>query len=161
MIQYAINYVNAKVKLLPCGGCSAHAVQYVESHPVIATSRTAFIQYVVDFHNAINIRLNKATMTVKEATDALLTRLDENFKDMPRALQIRMEDSQRIESLKKQLATFGVVDGAMVNDVQSERDTWMYTAIVFIILFVVVAILCGYFIYRAYFYKKTTTTVKK
>lgn len=140
------DFLTSLCHLLPCPGCSNHAVEYLNTHPINLSSKQTVTQWVVDFHNAVNIRLGKATYTVDEAKKALIKRIDGDMKDLSRALQIRKEDSQRIIQLQSQLHALltnkpldqpinvQALSDELNNTNTSTNDIWMWVAISFMIL---------------------------
>jgi hypothetical protein len=91
-------------KHLPCEQCQHHAMEYMKKNPVDVKDRESAVQWVVDFHNAVNTRTGKHTLTVPEAVSELQTRLVGNMKDLSRAQQMRKEDEKTIQALKLSVA---------------------------------------------------------
>ena len=54
-----------------CEKCSDHATDYIQQHlhilDDIVSSRYSLFKFFVDFHNAVNRRLNKPVMLLEEA----------------------------------------------------------------------------------------------
>jgi hypothetical protein len=60
---------------LPCELCRPHAVQHLLKTPPDTTSRKALLEWLIAFHNAINLRLGtKSDWTVEEAIHSLSER---------------------------------------------------------------------------------------
>ncbi len=57
--------------MLPCEDCRSHALSYINSRyselDTITSGRVFLFKFFVDFHNAVNKRLNKAEYTYEEA----------------------------------------------------------------------------------------------
>ena len=56
------DFVESLSKVLPCPHCSLHMMDYIKKHPVDVSSQSAFSRWGVDFHNAVNKRLDKPIM---------------------------------------------------------------------------------------------------
>ncbi len=127
-IEYFYNAIMGVVHLLPCHGCIGHAVLYVSKNPPVdLDTREKCIDYIVTFHNDVNKQTGRRIFTVKEAISALELRLTAGVKDLPRAVQIRMEDSQKITELQKQLTAIG--GGAAPPSTTSETSPYAYVSI--------------------------------
>ena len=99
--------VTLLLKFLPCPSCGTEAKNYIEKYPPDVSSRTKLVTYIVEFHNYVNVKLKKATMTVDEAKAAFVDRLkiDSNDKtSLPRAMEVRREDAKRITVLQQRVA---------------------------------------------------------
>jgi hypothetical protein len=59
-----VKYVESLKDALPCKTCRAHMTEYLKDHPIPVDS---FFRYTVDFHNAVNRRLNKDILSEDEA----------------------------------------------------------------------------------------------
>ena len=57
--QNAFNFYSSIGHLLPCHNCQQHCIQYVTNNPPHINSREELINWVLNFHNEVNIRLNK------------------------------------------------------------------------------------------------------
>lgn len=81
-ISYPINptpIVKEKMKnfiigipiMIPCKNCQEHATSYIEKYynnlDIICSSRDSLFKFFVDFHNAVNNRLNKPLVTYDDA----------------------------------------------------------------------------------------------
>ncbi len=97
-------FITYLMRVLPCPGCSSHAISFVADNPPRVGNSEEFVQWVVDFHNFVNAKLKKPQFTVLEAKRAFILRHAAQLKDLPRAQQIREEDNLRIKSLQDQLA---------------------------------------------------------
>ena len=67
----AVNFLESTMVLLPCDKCREHMGMYLrksnfESH---LNNRRDFTTWVVDFHNDVNIRLQKQTKTYDEVAE--------------------------------------------------------------------------------------------
>jgi hypothetical protein len=71
-LQKAARFVQMTCAFLPCPGCTMHCIDHTgkDAVPVFGTS-SDFWEYLVDFHNSVNRRTEKAAMTSDEAKDAL------------------------------------------------------------------------------------------
>lgn len=64
------------VQTLPCPSCSNHAQAYILKNPPRVESKTAMVEWLVAFHNMVNIGTGKdGNWTVNEATAALMKRM--------------------------------------------------------------------------------------
>jgi hypothetical protein len=62
-----IKYIQAH---FPCGDCKVHFGNYISSHPMEPTLQggaDALFLWTVNFHNAVNFRLNKPQVSYEEA----------------------------------------------------------------------------------------------
>jgi len=101
--QVMTQFLTTLVRVLPCPGCANHAIKYVELHPPHVSNGEKLLEWVVAFHNHVNIKLKKPVMSVLEAKQALILRNAAQIKQLPRALQIREEDALRIQNLQFQI----------------------------------------------------------
>ncbi len=62
------------MKVLGCGNCAIHAIEYVTKNPPNINSRNELIAWNVGFHNVVNQRLKKPTFTVEEAVASITSR---------------------------------------------------------------------------------------
>lgn len=46
-------------KIYPCKKCQIFFYRYVNTIPMDTSSRLSIIKYLVDFHNVVNLKLNK------------------------------------------------------------------------------------------------------
>ena len=53
--------------VLPCQGCREEYTKYISESPPNLSTKDNFIQWMVDFHNHINKRLHKRTLTRAQA----------------------------------------------------------------------------------------------
>ncbi len=125
---------------LPCPQCSTHAKAYVEKHEPDVSCKEKLINYIVQFHNFVNISLKKPTFTTMEAKAAFISKLSEDFKDLPRAQIVAKENFEKIQDLQKQLTKY-----QQSNDPNS--DYYYYSTIglgialgVLLLLFIIVLI---------------------
>lgn len=60
------NFILGIPVMVPCEKCSMHACAYIESQweklDRIVEGRESLFQFFVDFHNFVNLKLNKPTM---------------------------------------------------------------------------------------------------
>ena len=106
MLQFILGLVN----VLPCDGCSVHAVQYTKLHPPNVTSSNALVDYIVTFHNTVNSETGKRSYTVEEAKHALLNRYFKDGEEMSRAQNIRKEDCAKITELQTTISALQAKD---------------------------------------------------
>lgn len=59
-------YLKALSKTLPCMICRQHCKAYLLEHPPALSSRAEFIRWMVDFHNAVNTRLDKPVWELED-----------------------------------------------------------------------------------------------
>ncbi len=130
---------------LPCGSCSLHAKRYVETHVPNVSSRESLTKYIVDFHNYVNISLGKSAFTLVEAKGAFISKIASDIKDLPRAMAVHKEDSERITALQTQLKNYEAKD-SLYEDMTS-HSIYMYTTIalsialgIFLITIIVLAV---------------------
>ena len=59
------------IKNFPCLKCQTHAKYYVSKNPLIKAVKNkdplSMLKWTVDFHNAVNLRLNKKIFTYEDA----------------------------------------------------------------------------------------------
>jgi hypothetical protein len=99
-----LQFINGLVRVLPCDGCSAHAIDYVTTHPPDLSSSDALVEYIVIFHNIVNRNTGRRAYTTFEAKKALFYRYFADEAEMSRALIIRQEDHATITKLQKTIA---------------------------------------------------------
>ena len=101
------DYLSSSCRILPCPGCSAHAVSYLEKNPLKLSTRDDAIDYVIDFHNDVNKRTGKKVYNHLEARE-LIRKTTMNlteWMDIARAQETRKEDHQLVrEALTIQVA---------------------------------------------------------
>ena len=92
---------------LPCGGCGQHCNQYVKATPPDVSSRISFQRWVNDFHNVVNARTGKQTLTFEESTATIKRRFFNinDWMELKRAQEVRREDHLLMSELKLQLST--------------------------------------------------------
>ncbi len=67
IVAEQIKYIQAH---FPCGDCKVHFGNYIETHPLESTfdsNSDSLFQWTVNFHNAVNYRLNKPQVSFTEA----------------------------------------------------------------------------------------------
>ena len=94
-------FINGLVHVLPCNGCSTHAIEYVKTNPPDLSSSNKLVEYIVLFHNTINHNTGKRTYTTLEAKKSLFDRYVVDNNDVSRALTIRKEDHAMIIKLQQ------------------------------------------------------------
>jgi hypothetical protein len=62
-----IYILNVTAKTHPCEICRTHMAEYLSKNPI--TNSTNVFEYMINFHNAVNIRLNKPIMSIQDALD--------------------------------------------------------------------------------------------
>lgn len=72
VIERMKNFILAIPYTLPCETCQVHAIQYISNcaqqlDKICSTQETLF-KFFVDFHNAVNKRLNKPFYSYEEAS---------------------------------------------------------------------------------------------
>ncbi len=63
---------------LPCSFCSGHCSSYLEKFPPVLNNRETLIKWVCDFHNSVNERVGKRTLSYDESEQAILEILQQN-----------------------------------------------------------------------------------
>lgn len=46
-------------EIYPCDKCRIHMKKYFDKHPIVAKNKKEIKLYLCNFHNAVNLRLNK------------------------------------------------------------------------------------------------------
>ncbi len=67
-----IQYIQRICANLPCPECTQHATEYMKTHSRILTqisSKDHLHYFLVDFHNAVNVRKQKPKFTYEEANE--------------------------------------------------------------------------------------------
>ena len=64
-------------KYLPCPGCRFHCLNHAQASPPRFNNGVQFWKWTVDFHNAVNARTNKLTISYEEAETLLIKQLAE------------------------------------------------------------------------------------
>ena len=67
-----IQYIQRICANLPCPECTQHATDYMKSHYRIInqiTTKDHLHYFLVDFHNAVNVRKNKPAFTYEQANE--------------------------------------------------------------------------------------------
>lgn len=71
VVEKMKNFIIAIPILLPCDSCREHAVTYIDEHfdeiEEACKSKTTLFKFFVDFHNYVNVRLNKPVMSYEDA----------------------------------------------------------------------------------------------
>jgi hypothetical protein len=110
------DWLTNTMQILPCPGCSQHAIAYVAKHPPKVESKTVLIEWIVEFHNFVNVSLKKPTMTVPEAMAALIKRLAQELINRNNTIVPNPQPNQTTTSSNEQLyfgltITFAVLTG--------------------------------------------------
>lgn len=67
--QNVKNYIMSLGKVIPCDRCRGNFVNHLQKLPlddIVLESRNNFINWLVNFHNEVNIMLEKRTISVNE-----------------------------------------------------------------------------------------------
>ena len=60
------------IETFPCDDCKNHALNYLSKHPISdcinSNTKFALFNWTVRFHNEVNLRINKPTISIEEAT---------------------------------------------------------------------------------------------
>jgi Erv1 / Alr family len=112
-----IRFIEGLIPLIPCPGCSMHAMYYYMNHRLndIQTGQEAY-EWIIAFHNDVNKRNGKREYTVKEASEALDARLNGEMKDLVRSEVRQKEDHKKIKELSDELKIFRNIPHATTNE---------------------------------------------
>ena len=122
-----LQFINGLVRVLPCGGCSAHAIDYVNTHPPDISSSNALVDYIVTFHNIVNLNTGTRVYTTFEAKKALFYRYFVDKAEMSRALTIRQEDHVTIAKLQKKIVDQTVLIELQQKTIEGQSQIKMIT----------------------------------
>ncbi len=111
----AIDYLRSQMPLIPCGGCSLHAMMYFAQHPPDGSTGQAFYAWTVEFHNEVNKRIGKPVYTVDEAEKELTERTTKEFQVLSRDVQRQKTDHTKIKALQEELNLFKSIPHAHTN----------------------------------------------
>ncbi len=100
---HMLNFITSIAHVLPCHGCSTHAVDYITNNPPDISSSCSVVSYIVQFHNTVNASTGKRRYTVEEATQLVRTKYLSDHVDMGRAQALRVEDHAKIIELQTKL----------------------------------------------------------
>lgn len=75
--EHIFQWFSLWCRFLPCPSCVGHCGVYNKQNPPRFTKSSEFFEYTVRFHNAVNERTKKLTLTVMQARQAL----EKNLKD--------------------------------------------------------------------------------
>lgn len=120
---------------LPCDDCTTHAYKYSNDNPVNLNSRAEFVWWGFDFHNSVNIRLNKPIFS----QDCFIR--EYLFDD---------------ESRKRRRSWFEWNNNNMNNDMGDSQDSFSNALINIIWFFIIFAIL--FFLLKYIFTKSKYST---
>jgi Erv1 / Alr family len=140
--------------LTPCPGCQVDAVKYVVDHPPTKlATRNAALAYVVTFHNYVNQKLKKATMTVEEALQALKKRWSQDLKELPRALKMRTEDAERLKTYQSRISELEKNSSSSPSSSSStDNNITIYVIVGLSILIAILLVVCA--VMGRHIYKK-------
>ena len=68
--KVVIEQIKYKQAHFPCGDCKVHFGDYISTHPMEKTLNSdeeSLFKWTVDFHNAVNYRLNKPQVSYEDA----------------------------------------------------------------------------------------------
>jgi hypothetical protein len=87
---------------LPCHDCGTHSTVYMKEFPPAVESRDMLKKWAVDFHNEVNKRTGKTSLTYEEADDALTRKffIREDWMEIKRGQDMRREDHKMIDKYK-------------------------------------------------------------
>ena len=111
----AIDYLRSQMPLIPCGGCSLHAMMYFAQNPPDGTTGQSFYAWTVAFHNSVNERLSKRVYTLDEAEKELTERTTKEYEALTRDVQRQKLDHAKIKSLQEELNLFKSIPHARTN----------------------------------------------
>ena len=115
-----LSFLAGLMYVLPCDGCGAHAIRYIQQHPPDVSSSDALVGYVVTFHNVVNLETDKRVYTVEEAKKALFVRYLADGEEMTRTQRMRKEDHAKINELQSQLSSLRNKDRANIVELQAQ-----------------------------------------
>ena len=98
-----LDFLYGLMNVLPCSGCSVHAVTYLYKHIPDVSSSASLVTYIVNFHNVVNTFAGKRVYTNKEAVESIVKRYLTNDTDMDHMQSMRIEDHAKIVKLQKKL----------------------------------------------------------
>ncbi len=157
MMTFALNYpdkptekqqetmskwLQTTMELLPCTSCSIHASQYVIKFIPDVSSKDKLVEYIVTFHNYVNLSLGKTAYTVTEAKAAFFTRLSKDMKDLPQSMRVLKENTDRIKGMQAEIARYQSATTSSYNN----QSYYFYTTIILGIvlgIFIIIAIIVG------------------
>lgn len=123
-----LQWIRLTMMHIPCPKCSSHAKAYVEKHQPDVTNKERLINYIVEFHNFVNISLKKQRFTVQDAKAAFLMKLAEDYKEMPQAMKLIKDNTERMKFLEDQVVKYEKTNSiATMNS--SEIDYYYYATI--------------------------------
>tara|TARA_Y100001972_G_scaffold81750_1_gene99414 strand:- start:1864 stop:2469 length:606 start_codon:yes stop_codon:yes gene_type:complete len=64
--MYIQDFYESICNFLPCDDCKQESKKYIENNPIQFENRTEIIEWVLNFHNFINIRLNKKIWNIDQ-----------------------------------------------------------------------------------------------
>jgi hypothetical protein len=74
-------YLHDLTHVLPCEKCSKEYMSYITSNPPSIDNRDTLFSWSVDFHNYINIHLNKPCMSLEQARKMYQVDMLKSFYD--------------------------------------------------------------------------------
>lgn len=60
----ATRFFSSFADVLPCNECRDHATAYVKAKPPTVASKDSLLQWTLDFHNAVNVKLGMPQMSL-------------------------------------------------------------------------------------------------
>jgi len=144
-----IEHIRSLIALLPCDGCSLHAMLiYSQNPPNFTTGQSAF-EYSVFFHNKVNESLSKRIYTILEAEQELNETTAKEYQSLLRDQQRQKIDHKKIRSLQEELNLFKNLPHATTNQ----------SLMVYLIITIVVA--CTILLLLAIFFAVTSKQLHK
>lgn len=67
--QSVVWFINLLALTHPCLECRNHMTNYLNAHPLSQVNIKDLFKYTVEFHNAVNKRLNKPLISLEDATN--------------------------------------------------------------------------------------------
>lgn len=80
--QAMVTFTTKLCRFLPCPACKTHCTIYVSQIQPKFTTGTEVWKYFIDFHNAVNTRTNKLTVTYEEADQYLQTNIGSSLENI-------------------------------------------------------------------------------
>lgn len=64
-----MGFIDGLHVIIPCASCKEHAYRFIKNHTLatVTASRETLFRFFVQFHNYVNIRHGKRTMSLEEA----------------------------------------------------------------------------------------------
>ena len=142
-----LDFLYGLMNVLPCSGCSIHAVTYLYNNIPDVSSSISLVTYIVNFHNDINTLTGKRIYTYDEAVKSIVKRYLTNDTDMDHMQSIRIEDHAKIVKLQKKL-----------DDRYSYIDYFIFVNNIVITLLMIIGILI--YIWKTSLFKRISLSKK-